>query len=75
MDGYRDPTAVDQALHHQSAGRVELGDDGDHILQVRCSCSCMQSQMVSRQDHVLRMRLLLLLHAGAPVQTRTTPCW
>ena len=34
MDGYRDPTAVDQ--HHQSAGRVELGDEGDHILQVSC---------------------------------------
>ena len=75
MDGYRDPTAVDQALHHQSAGRVELGDEGEHILQVRCSCFCMQSQMVSRQDHVLQVRLLLLLHRCNWLQSRTKPCW
>ena len=36
MDGYRDPTAVDQAQHHQSAGTVELGEEGDQILQVSC---------------------------------------
>ena len=55
MDGYRDPIAMEQAQHHQSAGRVELGDEGDHILQVSCSCFCMSSWMVPRQDHVLQM--------------------